>query len=244
MAIISDLVTICAEHRLDGAPTLTVFSRELREAGRLSQAGRGRGAAKATFLDGARFLIACAATDHPKRAVDAESVFSNTLFESGTERLSRSETTFVRPEDAEPTLDLALAKVLSAIADGSLDQSEKDRAQAEGHTFRLDTMLSLDVFRSGVSVVLRAGSTDLNYGHPAKLQMVAAKHSDTMLALAEAWERETERFRSGKNLHATLDAPLLRAVAYAIGGTPAIVERQTDITAPGASAPGQNEETR
>lgn len=203
MAILSDLVAICAHHRLDTEATLGLFSRELREAGRVSKAGRGRGAAKMTFLDAARFLIACAATDHPKRAADAEAVFSSTLSETG--------------KQSSAPLDTALAATLASIADGSLDAAEKARAEAAGLSHWV-VMLSLDVFRSGVSAVLHAGESKVTYRHPAAIDMLAAENHETMLALSRAWERETERFTNGKNLHASLDAPLLRAIAHAVAG--------------------------
>ena len=79
MAKLSDLVSVFAFHGVDAAGTLTLFSRRLREAGRVSKAKRGRGAAAMTYLDAARFLIALGATDHPERVQEVEPFFSRAL---------------------------------------------------------------------------------------------------------------------------------------------------------------------
>jgi hypothetical protein len=79
MAKLSDLVSVFALHNVDTAGTLTLFSRRLREAGRVSKAKRGRGAASMKYLDAARFLIALGATDHPERVAEVEPFFSSAV---------------------------------------------------------------------------------------------------------------------------------------------------------------------
>src|SRR5689334_10900765 len=102
MALLSELVATCEAQRLDAGSTLNVFARRLREAGRITKAGRGRGAAHMTYLDAARFLIACAATDHPERAADAEFVFSNLV---RSEEMGIIDADFPMTKDNAPTLD-------------------------------------------------------------------------------------------------------------------------------------------
>ena len=246
MALLSDLVGICASHRLDSEATLSLFSRRLREAGRVSKAGRGRGAARMSFLDGARFLIACAATDHPERAADAERTFSGMVLAWGDRSPNPSRPEVIPAKEAPATLDIALSAVLAALADGSLDawQLEMDKKRAAGGSLiHTPVIVSLDVFRSGVSAVLRAGPDSLHYMHEGGAAVVNAELGAPLLEMSESWMRETDRFRSGKNLHASFDSSLLRAVAVAIAGNPEVIAaRPTTITVPGAAAPGQTEE--
>lgn len=77
MAKLSDLVTILALEHIDVPATLQLFSRRLREAGRVTKAKRGFGAAEATPLDAARLLISMGAADRPEQAVEGEMFFSS-----------------------------------------------------------------------------------------------------------------------------------------------------------------------
>ena len=224
MALLSDLVAICAEHRVDTEATLTLFARRLREAGRVSKAGRGRGAAKMTFLDGARFLIACAATDHPERAADAESAFS-ALINAGRE-ISFGKGKGDHEGDGT-LLDASLAEVLSSIADGSLDAALRQR----GFKYVVETPLQLSLFRSAAACNLEAGGAILRFAHPTMADMMANQPSTPDDPRMQAYEQETLRFRTGKNLSAELNSDLLRAVAHAISGTkqPDFLERSMGI---------------
>lgn len=65
MALISELNVATAEAIDYPLPTVAMFSRVLREAGLISKKGRGRGAAHATPVDGARLLTALLATPSP-----------------------------------------------------------------------------------------------------------------------------------------------------------------------------------
>ena len=71
MALISDLVVELSVMSGIPKPSITVVARHLREAGLLSQKGRGRGAARATPLDAARLCIALMLG---RKAKDAPSV--------------------------------------------------------------------------------------------------------------------------------------------------------------------------
>lgn len=73
---LSDLVQVCADHGLDEKPTLAVYARFLREAGRIPTEGRRTKAADMSPLHAARFITACMATDNPSEAVRVEQVFS------------------------------------------------------------------------------------------------------------------------------------------------------------------------
>lgn len=167
-----------------------------------------------TFLDAARFLIACAASDHPERAADAEFVFSNmVLSDSGMYG-----TVLHLDEKNAPTLDVALARLLEAIADGSIDAAQQTLDAASDLSIQRSPIMWLIVRRGSVGATLRIADGHYNYQHPTLAAIIAAPDYPSQKPLLEALERETYRFRSGKNLTAELDGVLLRAVAKLIAG--------------------------
>lgn len=219
MALLSSLVAILEEERIDSGATLNLFARRLREAGRVAKAGRGRGAAHMDFIDAARLIIACAATDHPEKCADAEFAFSNT---QRTEALSFAAS--AEFEHKGDTLDQCLAHVLASIADGTIDglqrKQDEERAAAHGsaHVVLTPAVIQFDVFRSGVSASINIMGARASFQHPTAADMIAAPHYDQMQILAKAWQRDTLRFRTGKNLHASIDGSLLRRLARAVAG--------------------------
>lgn len=202
MALMSELVEVGASEGLDKASTLKVVARRLREAGRLSQAGRGRGAAHMTYLDASRFLIACAATDHPERAVEAEGVFSAVTDENGVR------------------LDNALAKFLEDLASGKID-NETDPGPAP-EVVRLPPHCHLLVRRSGLTAELRVNDVRTQFLHTALHEIVDAtvKNPDHQKSRrsSDTFADASIPFRSAKNLHAVLELPLFRAFATLIAG--------------------------
>lgn len=221
MATMPELVAVLENHRVDTGATLELFGRRLREASRVTKGKRGRGAAQMTYLDAARLLIACAATDHPERAVDAEYEFSNTLL-----HLDRGDTTHFLDAHSAPTLDKALASVLEGFANGAIDDAERDRRNElmpGADTFNIPVMpvVWLIVHRSGVQAQLRVRDETFHYAHRALIAIGNAQPGNDLTERARDYEHATTRFRGGKNLRAELDSGLLRAVANLIGGAPA-----------------------
>lgn len=211
MALLSDLVNLCAEKGVDTASTLNLFGRRLREAGRLSQKGRGRGAAHMTFLDAARFLIATAATDHPERAVDAEDVFSNLVLVTG----GNSGDPFSIGAD---TLDQALAQALAHLSSGKVREHYDAEFEAKTGVRARATFVHLFVQRSGAVASLRMGDSTYTFYHPALKALVEPSDSAERQVRNEAFERETKRFRTAKNIVAEYQLGLLEAVAALIEG--------------------------
>lgn len=220
MALLSELVATCAEQQLDAAGTLNVFARRLREAGRISKAGRGRGAAHMSYLDAARFLIACAATDHPERAADAEFVFSNFVRDGDM----GTDADFPMTKDEAPTLDLALAKLLEGLGTGKINAVAEARWKEkfpDGPNVN-SAFVWLIVPRSGAAAELRVLDGRYHYHHPslhAVKETIRNKEGRAALKVAEeAFSRETHRFRTAKNLRAEITGGLMRAVANLIAG--------------------------
>lgn len=220
MALLSELVAVCEAERLDNGATLNLFARRLREAGRISKAGRGRGAAHMSYLDAARFLIACAATDRPEQAADAEYVFSNLVRHSDI----GTDADFPMNVPAAQTLDQALAMALQAIGEGKVDEvaTARWREKFPEPEIPVSTNMWLMVHRSHVSADLRLLDGRYIYHHPALKALTDSMGNGTSPEVnkvaTEALSRETHRFRTGKNLRAEFDASLLRAVAKLVAG--------------------------
>lgn len=220
MALLSELVAACEDGGLDKGATLSMFARRLREARRVSTAGRGRGAAHMTFLDAARFLVACAATDHPEQVVDAEGVFSNLVYSCH----DGSDDVLALCDEGAITLDAALSKALRGLSDGTLEAAAHARRTQLHPDFPAFVPLlptSLVVQRGTASARLRVFGSQYVFQHPATVSLMNVVDSGSREArqVAEAaLERETIRFRTGKNLTAELDGTLLRSIADLVGG--------------------------
>lgn len=202
MALMSELVEVGAKEGLDKASTLKVFARRLREAGRLSQAGRGRGAAHMTYLDASRFLIACAATDQPEQAVDAEALFSNLT------------------DDNRQTLDVVLAEFLENLAGGKVDADADAGPHPE--VVKLPPVCHLIVNRGYLGAQLRVNDNRRVFRHPALHELVASTVGETdhdrQRQMAYEFGEAALPFRSAKNLSAELGLRIFRAFASLIAG--------------------------
>ncbi|WP_156415184.1 hypothetical protein [Sphingobium baderi] len=220
MATMPELIAVLEKHRVDNGATLELFGRRLREAGRITKGKRGRGAAHMTYLDAARLLIACAATDHPERAVDAEYVFSNLVRHSE----AGIDGDFPLPAVEAATLDLGLAMTLEAIGNGSVDAIAKKRWEAEhpeSH-IRAPAFCWLRLHRSHTSADIRVLAGRYIYHHPALKALTDSIDNGTLHEVrdfaTDALDRETYRFRTGKNLAAEFEEKLLNDVAKLIAG--------------------------
>lgn len=223
MATMPDLIDVLAEHRVDTPSTLELFGRRLREAGRVTKGKRGRGAAQMSFLDASRFAIACFATDHPEQAVDAEHVFSGFLLADFRHAPGSKLGVSINRQD-HPTLDLAFAAVLKALASGKIDQAALDEAEAEGRQLAFHRLPELVLDRGGgwAQLSLFGASNNWTFRHPALVEMTATigagRWQDEGEARQAALDRETFRFRTGKNLRATMKPDLVRALAAVVAG--------------------------
>lgn len=75
MAVITDLVQVIASVEGLDEVTVGVFARHVREAGLISQRGRGRNAAKMTVQDAANLLIAVNASGYAKDGPEAVATY-------------------------------------------------------------------------------------------------------------------------------------------------------------------------
>lgn len=195
MAKLSDLVGVLGAHYVDAPRTLHVFARRLREAGRVTKAKRGFGAADMTHRDAARLLIACGATDHPERAAECEQFFSVNL--PGT--LTESDEALMEVHQRQLSLDEAVALLIEACPD--MPNEDKSR-------------LCLEICRSSGCATIYTRHGSLTFERPE----IAGWFASTGLDQAE-WRAAGEgasRYATGKNLKASFYYPLLNALALAV----------------------------
>lgn len=95
--------------------TVTVYTREMKEAGLMTSGGRGRYAPHMRPIDAARVLIALMATDRPSEAVE-----SVTRWRAMQLRPDLSEGALPEYLAGEPTLEQALVRILAVDPDPAL----------------------------------------------------------------------------------------------------------------------------
>lgn len=215
MARLSDLVALMEEHRVDSGSTLNLFARRLREAGRVSKAGRGRGAASMTPTDAARFAIACLSADHPERAVDAEAVYSGMVLSD----------VLVRPDfpieyDPNATFDGFVAHLLTIVARGDVDALQRRNVEAKTPPGKplivIAPDVSITVFRSSVSAVVRVAGVEWTFRHPLLDAMIGSSDYLESRDRERVFEQETLRFRTGKNIVASFNGATVRQLAHLV----------------------------
>lgn len=220
MGTIPDIIRAMAAHQVDKEPTLRLFARTLSAAGKLSEPRPGPGGTLATFRDAARLLIAVAATDKPRDAARCVDVFGAMVWES--EHTTSGSRQWLRQED-EPTLERGLATALGALGAGEVhrynDIVNSRHFESDGRNpsfvIKLPPVVQFDLSRNGSGAAVNICGTTVRYIHPL-LAAQFGKTYDEALALSEEYELATSDFRTGKNLRAFLDEPLLTAVARAV----------------------------
>lgn len=156
-----------------------------------------------TFMDAARFAIACLATDHPERAADAEIFFSNLAF-SNSRALGGSTVSHSPGE----TFESGFASLLRQAAHGQLNQP-----------------LSAIVERGTPIARIRAGDIEASFAFTPAIDAPTWGAADNLhgdLAAHEAWAVDAyapaQRFRTAKNLVAIFEDDLIRALAKLVAG--------------------------
>jgi hypothetical protein len=106
--------------------TVTVIVRYLRESGAIAVSGRGLSAAKFSFLDIAKVLIATVASDQPKEAVEVTANYVDLRSkQGGISRLQYERPKPTTPEPwfdkrKSPTFGLAVAELIGGAYEGDL----------------------------------------------------------------------------------------------------------------------------
>ncbi|MEM7687795.1 MAG: hypothetical protein AAF291_02135 [Pseudomonadota bacterium] len=224
MAKLSDLVSAFASFDVDTSGTLSLFSRRLREAGRVSKAKRGRGAASMTYIDAARFLIALGATDHPARVQEVEPFFSRAL-------------PYCRPSALDELPDW-LREILRD--DKPLDEAVAYLIKHIWHVESSDVSKTwLEIDRANGAASIRMGRSELFFSQP---KMRALHLADDLVDDFENQEdfddrfdeaaRESATYATGKAIKATFYVGILMKLQQLI----AEGEREDGRTIP---APGK-----
>ena len=197
MAKLSDLVSVFAFHEVDTEGTLNLFSRRLREAGRVSKAKRGRGAASMSHLDAARFLIALGATDHPERVQEVEPFFSRSL------------------PFCSPGAVASLPDILREILDQGfeLDRAVAYLIQHISHVASKDASSTwLEIDRANGGAMIQIGRGALFFEQPQMHALHSSGSTDADLDFEEKFDeasRESATFATGKSIKATFFVGIL-----------------------------------
>ncbi len=201
MAKLSDLVSVLAAHEVDALGTLNLFSRRLREAGRVSKAKRGRGAASMSYLDAARFLVAVGATDHPERAIEIERFFSAALPYCLPSRVEKLHPILREMHANDLSFDQATALLISRSGEIGVELVSK-------------TYLDLERSSGGGSIYI--GESCLQFAQSKLRDLsvgnVQPDNPDDMTRLHEEAMSESGRYATGKALRATFNIFLIAAL--------------------------------
>jgi len=205
---LSDLVSILADRGVDSPSTLALFSRRLREAGRVSKAKRGKGAAHMTYRDAARFLIAVFATDHPERANDAEQFFSAARPRYLANAVPSLHPVLIDICESDCPLDNAIAILLGAIAKFPVE---------------ILSRVYVDFERNVGAATIVIGDSRLQFEQPTYRALDDLEKSNLTPVQYEAAliqsMTEAAKYSSGKSITSTLDCGLMLLISRALSDT-------------------------
>lgn len=225
MARVGEITDLFMDHHMDALTTLTTTFRNLRKASRLSVGKRGRGSAELTYLDAARFLITVLATDRPSVAVDADFEFSNLVraVDAGStqEPDCKIHAQPLNVMMAALTLDEAMAIMLEDIGTGAWKKRAEQFAKTERERTKAPVVIPqlfrarLHINRGNLSARLVTPlGAELVYEH-STLSAAVASVDDPEQNHAAAFKRfedKCRKFHTGKNIVATAETGLLKAL--------------------------------
>lgn len=202
MALISDLVTELSVMSGIEKSSIAVVARHLREAGLLSQKGRGRGAAHATPLDAARLCIALMVEGKAKNAPAAVTDFGQLMCasvetESDHPRSHITLASLCGLEDRH-TFEEGLAGLIAVWSDEAAVATMED---VRGPTGFWPGMLAR-IHHATLSAEIWFGVSQYVYHHAALLEALAVPNSDDppgsegWLATITRHQELTDRYQS------------------------------------------------
>lgn len=229
MALISELNTATAEVLTFPLPTVAMFSRTLREAGLISKKGRGRGAAHAVPLDGARQIIALMATASPAQAPDCVTDFGALVqgyrLEVGTKPAAKGTPAVLDGFTIEEcyglprqhTFEEALTALLAGFNEERFTAAYVAAARPVPHGRYMLALIEVDLLDTALGAGLRLGGHTYHYTFKA---MVDVEHGngDALRAAAAEFAKVGAKYRRGIHSRRTIDADVLRKIALVING--------------------------
>lgn len=196
MALISDVVTELSVMSGIAEASVVGVARRLREAGLLSQKGRGRGAAHATPLDAARLCIALMVGGKAKDA-------STVVRDFGQLRLSHRS---VEPEHVyaelglemvgvtpEHTFEEGLAGLIAIWGEARLVKKMEALVGPAGMWPGMLARLS----DSGMAGTVYFGGSSYTYNHAGLVRANQTEDAGESLALLEEYQATAREYRSG-----------------------------------------------
>lgn len=212
MARLSDLVLDLAAVLRMEATTINTYARHLREAGLLSQGGRGVNAAHVTALDAARLLIALMVDGYAKDAPQIVRDFGRAVL-------------FLADEDEQPEdlqfrsllgleIGCSLEQFFAGIIELWADDEKYHIMSANSEEYYAATALEIASVTVSATCFIKRGRYEFHSREFHDLQTAALGDYSSFAA----WDQMTERYFRGLRRTTNVATPELVRVGELLGG--------------------------
>jgi hypothetical protein len=232
MALISELNKVTADALTFPLPTVTMYSRVLREAGLLSKKGRGRGAAHATSRDGARLLIALLVTPSPSQAAECVKDFGALVCSDGVAYEGSAFTPEIAYElPKRHTFEQMVASIIDGFSHERFAKCiEQEIGRQKNPLLRAPPRITVGVLDTAMAAGIEIGSNHFRYSFG---EMVDCPAGQPLKRAFAKFERAVSKYRRGIDSRRSVDTGPLRKIAAVING------REIDIGWPSHSEIGE-----
>ncbi len=237
MALISKLNATISDVLSVPLPTVSMYSRRLREAGKLSEKGRGRGAAQATPLDAARLLLALMVNLGSSRAAQVVTDFGELIPVDTTETEERGPPLVghvvrrerIRLHDVYAlsevhTFEEAFAAIIRGFADLSFATKWCNAALAiPGRNNVIERFFPADcrvvVIDTALQTSVHLAGNQYNYSCVAMRDILRSRSYEEQKLKCDEYETGVAaRYRRGIESVRTIDFSELRKIARVVNG--------------------------
>ena len=233
MVLVRELSNATANFLELPSPTVAMYTRRLREAGLISEKGRGRGAARATPLDAANLLIALAVNLGPERAAESVVDFGRlriaTVDEVQPGEPDATQWGGVRLQDAyelpsDPTLAESVAAIISGFADKRFAEkwcaAERSMRRVESTVDRFDAAdCSVAILVTSLSAVIHLTGNRYYYADESMRRILRSESmEDKVWAARTRAVGEGLKYRRGISTVRKIPFSVLRKIAAVVNG--------------------------
>jgi hypothetical protein len=218
MALVSELTEVTAKALGYPLPTVRLFARRLREAGLLSEAGRGRGAAQATPLDAARLLIALLATQSPSRAAGCVVDFGGLALYDRRESAKMNLTPDIYGLPESHTFEQAVGAIIAGFAQEGFGKAY--RAAAASHPRRpggySPPVVHVEVWETLLMGFIQIEATRDNYNFAP---LVACGDKAVPEKVTRAYMAAVKKYRRAIHSTRSVELQTLKTIAAVVNGS-------------------------
>lgn len=231
MALVSELNQVMADALTFPLPTVSIFSRRLREAGLISKKGRGRGAAHATALDGARLLIPLLANSSAAQAPECVRDFGGLIQDyrmevgravagpNGADQTEMSGFTIDKAYSLSRhhTFEEALAAIIAGFADDRFVTaflSAAKKYEVGNNNFTLLSWMEISVHDTALGAAIRLGGNEYHYTYKSMVNVPDGK----LIECADEFSAVASKYTRGIKSRREIGTEVLRKIALVING--------------------------